>query len=197
MAEFNQMKTLQLWYRALTAEELMAGLPPDLRKRLIKRIEKEQAKSRARSSSEARRPQGEMPVIKDQLPTIFHAEGHTPGQVQQAIKDAFAGYRNTLATSYQSLLDPLRDQGRRDQGRGRRQRRDLCWVLLLMAAKAIPSFSRSRKRAVGPGAVRRRERLPEPRPARRERLPPHAAREATCSSGEPGAEARLLSSSAS
>ena len=28
MAEFSQLKSLELWYRALSAEELMAGLPP-------------------------------------------------------------------------------------------------------------------------------------------------------------------------
>ena len=33
MAEFSHMKTLELWYRSITADELMAGLPPELRKR--------------------------------------------------------------------------------------------------------------------------------------------------------------------
>jgi hypothetical protein len=141
MAEFSQMKTLEIWYRALTAEELMAGLPPDLRKRLIKRIEKEQAKSRGEELfPKLVDHKGEMPVIKDQLPTIFHAEGHTPGQVQQAIKDAFAGYRNTLATSYQSLLDryEIKDAAIKVVGVG--SVGTLCWVLLLMAGEGDPLF---------------------------------------------------------
>ena len=46
MAEFSQLKTLELWYRSLEADELLAGLPPKLRKRIMKRIEKERAKSR-------------------------------------------------------------------------------------------------------------------------------------------------------
>jgi hypothetical protein len=46
-----------------------------------------------------------MPVIKDQLPTIFHAEGHPPGEVQRDLKNAFAEYRATLSTAHQSLLD--------------------------------------------------------------------------------------------
>jgi uncharacterized protein (DUF2252 family) len=46
MAEYSQMKTLELWYRALEVEEIIASLAPNLRKRVIKRIEKEQAKSR-------------------------------------------------------------------------------------------------------------------------------------------------------
>ena len=136
LAEFNQMKTLQLWYRALTAEELMAGLPPDLRKRLIKRIEKEQAKSRGEELfPKLVDHKGEMPVIKDQLPTIFHAEGHTPGQVQQAIKDAFGGYRKTLPTAYQSLLDryEIKDAAIKVVGVG--SVGTLCWVLLLTAGE--------------------------------------------------------------
>jgi Uncharacterized protein conserved in bacteria (DUF2252) len=46
MAELSQLKALELWYRSLSAEELLEGLPTKWRKRLIKRIEKEQAKSR-------------------------------------------------------------------------------------------------------------------------------------------------------
>jgi hypothetical protein len=43
MAEFGELKTLELWCRALAAEELIAGLPSNLRKRAMKRIQKEQA----------------------------------------------------------------------------------------------------------------------------------------------------------
>jgi len=141
IAEFSQMKTLELWYRALMAEEMLAGLPPDLRKRAARRIEKEQAKSRGEELfPKLVEHKGEIPVIKDQLPTIFHAEGHTPGQVQQAIKDAFAGYRNTLATSYQSLLDryEIKDAAIKVVGVG--SVGTVCWVLLLMAGEGDPLF---------------------------------------------------------
>ena len=80
MAEFGRMKTLELWYRSLAAEELVAGLPPELRKRATKRIEKERAKSRGEEMfPKLVEHKGDVPVIKDQLPTIFHAEGHPPG----------------------------------------------------------------------------------------------------------------------
>ena len=46
MAEFSELKTLELWYRSLPAEELIGALPPRLRKRGMQRIEKERAKSR-------------------------------------------------------------------------------------------------------------------------------------------------------
>jgi len=141
MAEFSTMKTLELWYRMMSAAELLAELPPDLRMRVVKRIGKEQAKSRG----EAMFPKlvehkGEMPVIKDQLPTIFHAEGHPPGEVQRVVLDALAGYRATLPSAYHALLDryQLRDAAIKVVGVG--SVGTLCWVLLMMAGNADPLF---------------------------------------------------------
>jgi uncharacterized protein (DUF2252 family) len=144
MAEFSQMKTLELWYYALIADELVANIKDaDLRKRAVQRLQKERARSIAEdifpTLVEARR-KGEMPVIKDQLPTIFHAEGHPPGEVQQALKDAFAAYRNTLATAHQSLLDryEIKDAAIKVVGIG--SVGTACWVLLLMAGEGDPLF---------------------------------------------------------
>jgi uncharacterized protein (DUF2252 family) len=141
MAEFSQMKTLELWYRSLAAEELIAGLDPKLRKRAKKRIEKEQAKSRGEEMfPKLVEDTGDIPVIKDQLPTIFHAEGHPPGEIQQAIRDVLAGYRNTLSHAHQSLLDryELRDVAIKVVGVG--SVGTLCWVFLLMAGEGDPLF---------------------------------------------------------
>jgi uncharacterized protein (DUF2252 family) len=141
MAEFSQMRTLELWYRALGAEELIAGLDPTLRKRAVKRIEKEQAKSRGKELfPKLVEHKGDRPVIKDQLPTIFHAEGHPPGEVQQAVRDVLAAYRATLPDSYQSLLDrfELRDAAIKVVGVG--SVGTACWVLLFMAGEGDPLF---------------------------------------------------------
>jgi uncharacterized protein (DUF2252 family) len=141
MAEFSQLKTLELWYRSLAAEELIAGLPSDLRKRAVRRIEKEQVKSRGEELfPKLVEHRGDIPVIKDQLPTIFHAEGHPPGEVQQAIRDVFAGYRSTLSHAHQSLLDryELRDIAVKVVGVG--SVGTLCWVSLLMAGEGDPLF---------------------------------------------------------
>src|SRR3954454_11691038 len=80
MAEFSEMKTLELWYSGMWADTMLEGIKdPKLRQRLVKRIAKEQAKSAAEEIFPKLAHSEEMPVIKDQLPTIFHAEGHTPG----------------------------------------------------------------------------------------------------------------------
>ena len=142
MAEFSQMKTLELWYMALEADDLVASIKdPKFRKRALMRLQKE----RGRSIAEDIFPKlvehkGEMPVIKDQLPTIFHAEGHPPGEVQKIVMDALAAYRDTLPTSHRSLLDryEIRDAAVKVVGIGSVGTN--CWVMLFMAGEGDPLF---------------------------------------------------------
>ena len=141
MAEFSRMKTLELWYRAFGIDELMASLDPEFRKRVTKRIEKEQAKSRGEELfPKLIEHKGEMPIIKDQLPTIFHAKGHFPGEIQQVLRDALADYRGSLPHAVQSLLDryELRDAAIKVVGVG--SVGTMCWVFLFMAGAGDPLF---------------------------------------------------------
>jgi uncharacterized protein (DUF2252 family) len=141
MAEFSQLKTLELWYRTLTAEDLLGDLTPKRRKFLLRRIEKERSKSRGEEMfPKLVEHKGDTPVIKDQLPTIFHAEGHSPGEVQQAVLDVFEGYRSTLPTAYHALLDrfELRDAAMKVVGVG--SVGTSCWVILFTAGDGDPLF---------------------------------------------------------
>jgi uncharacterized protein (DUF2252 family) len=142
MAEFSRLKTLELWYQALWAEDLLASIKdPVSRQRAIKRIEKEQAKSRGEEIfPKLVAHEGEMPVIRDQLPTIFHAPDHTPGEVHKIVLGALSGYRATLAPALQSLYDryELRDAAVKVVGIGSVGTR--CWVLLFMAGEGDPLF---------------------------------------------------------
>ena len=142
MAEFSRMKTLELWYFALGADELVADIKdPRFRRRALNRLQKE----RARSVAEDMFPKlvehkREMPIIKDQLPTIFHAEGHPPGEVQKIVMDTFAGYRDSLSSAHRALLDryEIRDAAIKVVGIGSVGTN--CWVLLLMAREGDPLF---------------------------------------------------------
>jgi uncharacterized protein (DUF2252 family) len=141
MAEFSELKTLELWYRSLSAAELIPGLPPGLRKRAVKRIQKEHAKSRGEEMfPKLVEHKGDMPIIKDQLPTIFHAEGHRPGEIQKILRDAFNTYRDNLPHSSQFLLDryELRDAAIKVVGVGSVGTN--CWVFLFMAGENDPLF---------------------------------------------------------
>ena len=123
-------------------EDLVAGFKdPALRKRAIARLQKERAKSVADDLfPKLVEHDGDMPFIKDQLPTIFHHEDYPPGEIQQVILDALAAYRATLSPAYQSVLDryELRDHAIKVVGIG--SVGTVCWVLLLMAGEGDPLF---------------------------------------------------------
>ena len=141
MVEFSYLKTLELWHQAVWAEDLLANLDTTNRQRVFKRIEKEQAKSAGEELfPKLVEHKEDIPVIKDQLPTIFHAEGHPPGEIQKILRDAFSCYRATLPPSLQSLLDRyvLRDAAIKVVGVG--SVGTYCWVLLFMAGESDPLF---------------------------------------------------------
>ncbi len=142
MAELSELKTLELWYRSIDADELVGSITdPVLRKRALKRLQRERAKSIAEDIfPKLVEHKEEMPFIKDQLPTIFHAEGHPPGEIQQVLLDVLAAYRDTLPPSSQSLLDryQLRDAAIKVVGIG--SVGTLCWVFLFMAGEGDPLF---------------------------------------------------------
>src|SRR5271157_1140776 len=142
MSEFSQMQTLELWYEAMDADKLVADIKDTkLRSRALNRLEKERGKSIAEDIfPKLVEHRGEMPLIKDQLPTIFHMEGYSPGKIQSGIRATFAKYRDTLPASTQSLLDryEIRDAAIKVVGIGSVGTR--CWVLLFMVGEGDPLF---------------------------------------------------------
>jgi len=142
MAEFGQMKTLELWYLSLELDDLLATIKdPAIRKRGLARLQKERGKSIAEDVfPKLVEHKGDKPIIKDQLPTIFHLEGHPPGEIQKSLRDALAVYRESLNTSTRSLLDryELFDAAIKVVGIG--SVGTFCWVFLFMAAEGDPLF---------------------------------------------------------
>ncbi len=141
MAEYSRMKTLDLWYESLGPEKLIPEGNDKIRKRMNKRIEKEQAKSRGEELFPKLAEQRDgNPIIKDLLPTIFHNDELTPGTINQNIVNAFAEYRETLPSAYQSLLDryQIRDAAAKVVGVG--SVGTACMVLLLTADENDPLF---------------------------------------------------------
>jgi uncharacterized protein (DUF2252 family) len=142
MAEFSGMKTLELWYLRMDADSLVAGIRNAiLRRKALKRLQAE----RSRSIAEDIFPKlvehtGAKPVIKDQLPTIFHAPGHKPGEIQEVIRNAFVKYGESLPSAYRSLLNryELRDAAIKVVGIG--SVGTVCWVMLFMAGDGDPLF---------------------------------------------------------
>ena len=140
MAEFAEMKVLELWYFAVEAEMLIAGVKDAaIRRGAIKNL----AKARESSTSEGLFPKlvadsGGSPIIKDQLPAIFHWEGHTAGEIHPEVRGAFAPYRETLSPNYRMLLDryEIKDVAHKVVGVG--SVGTACFVVLLMASEGDP-----------------------------------------------------------
>lgn len=144
MLAFSQMKAMDLWYYAYDADTLISEIKdPDLRKRAIKRIEKETEKAR-------NVPQDLFPQltetathgfrIKDELPAIFHLDDVKGKDAEAYLMEAFEGYRSTLVPAYRVLLDhfQLKDIAIKVVGIG--SVGTYCWVLLLMDADGNPFF---------------------------------------------------------
>ncbi|HET8734354.1 MAG TPA: DUF2252 domain-containing protein [Anaeromyxobacteraceae bacterium] len=142
MAGYSKLRTLELWYESIEPRDLLRGVKdPAMHQRVADRLEKERGKSRAEEIfPKLVEHKGEMPLIKDQLPTIFHHEDFPPGRIQQVVRDALAGYRATLPAAYRSLLDryELRDAAIKVVGIG--SVGTACWVLLFMAGEGDPLF---------------------------------------------------------
>jgi uncharacterized protein (DUF2252 family) len=142
MAEFSEMQTLDLWYEAMDVDKLVADIKdPEFRQKALKRLQRERAKSIAEDIfPKLAEHKGEKPLIKDQLPTIFHKEGYPPGKVWSAFRSNFADYRETLPASTQSLLDRYQIQDAALKVVGIGSVGTSCWVILLTAEKSDPLF---------------------------------------------------------
>jgi len=142
MAAYSEMKILELWHISLTADKMISKLKdPKMITRGNKRLEKE----RGRSIAEDIFPQlvkgtDSVTFIKDNLPTIFHVKGHTPGEITDVVREAFELYRRTLPPVYSFLLDryELRDAAIKVVGVG--SVGTVCFVLLFMTADGDALF---------------------------------------------------------
>ena len=147
MKVFSEMKTMELWHYSLGPDQLISRLKdPELKRRGMKRLEKE----RARSIAEEIFPQivkgsGESRFIQDQLPSIFHWENHSPGEVVQEVKDAFDLYKTSLSPGFSHLLNryELKDVVIKVVGVG--SVGTACWVFLLMTGDGDPLFIQAKE----------------------------------------------------
>ncbi len=102
MAEFCQMKVLDLWYFAIEAEMLISGIEDAaIRRRAIKGL--------ARGARESSTSEGLFPKLLDRLrrlaahqrpaPGDLPLERSPPREVHRNVREAFAQYRETLTPS--------------------------------------------------------------------------------------------------
>jgi uncharacterized protein (DUF2252 family) len=142
MAEYSDMRKLDLWYAAIEFEKLIATIQDEeARKRATKRLEK----ARSRSVLEHDFPElvhttGLAPTIKENPPLIYHWRELGSEAHMEVFKNAFARYRETLTEHRRMLLDhfQLMDTAIKVVGVG--SVGTWCAVILLMASDKDPLF---------------------------------------------------------
>ena len=147
MNAYSEMRMMELWHYSLGADQLVSKLKdPELKRRGMKRLEKE----RARSIAEEMFPQivkdsDNSIFIQDQLPSIFHWENHVPGQVVQESVDTFEDYKKSLPPGFGHLLSrySIKDVVIKVVGVG--SVGTVCWVVLLMTGDGDPLFVQAKE----------------------------------------------------
>ena len=142
MAEFAQMRTLEVWYARLDLERVLPTIKDrEAQKRLERRVQKAEASDVLEINFRklVTVENGE-PVIRDNPPLIYHLREQSSPEFEAKVADAFVRYRESLPDERRVLLD-------------RYQRKDLavkvvgvgsvgtfCAVMLLMADVDDPLF---------------------------------------------------------
>ena len=147
MMIFSEMRTMELWHYSLGPDQLISRLKdPELRRRGYKRLEKEQARSIAEEifPQIVKGPENSI-FIKDELPSIFHWESHSPGEVDKDTLETFERYKASLPPGFNHLLSryQLKDVVIKVVGVG--SVGTACWVVLLMTGDGDPLFIQAKE----------------------------------------------------
>ena len=142
MAEFSEMRTLDVWYARVDLEQLQETIQD---KEARQRSRKALAKARERSTLEHDFPKlaalaGAEPRIKDNPPLIYHPGDEARDDMLARVRGAFADYRESVQEDRRVLLDrfDLKDVAIKVVGVG--SVGTTCAVILLMASEADPLF---------------------------------------------------------
>lgn len=142
MAEYSNMRVLDVWYASIDAEALIPTIrDEEARKRMQKRL----AKARERSVLEHEFPElatsaGLAPSIKENPPLIFHWREQAQQEMQASFQRGFELYRETLQEDRRLLLDRFKVMDTAVKVVGVGSVGTLCGILLLMASEHDPLF---------------------------------------------------------
>ncbi len=142
MAEFSEMRVLDIWYANMELEQLRATVSD---KEARQRSGKVIAKARERSVAEHDFPKlaamaGANPKIKDNPPLIYHPQEEAVEDLLTRAKAAFAEYRESVQEDRRVLLDryDFKDVAIKVVGVG--SVGTMCAVILMMASAEDPLF---------------------------------------------------------
>ena len=116
MAEFAEMKNLDVWYSRLEIESVLEPLAAQFKKKMVKRTKKALAKARTKDSMTAfskltQSVNGEVRII-DESPLIVpmekFASGHERDELFEVLHQLLRRYRDTLGFERRALLEQFR-----------------------------------------------------------------------------------------
>ena len=116
MAEFAEMKNLDVWYSRLEIESVLEPLAAQFKKKMVKRTKKALAKARTKDSMTAfskltQSVNGEVRII-DESPLIVpmekFASGHERDELFEVLHQLLRRYRDTLEFDRRALLEQFR-----------------------------------------------------------------------------------------
>ena len=142
MAEYSEMRVLEMRYVSLDIEEIIRTFKDkEAARRGLKRI----TTARGRGVLEHDFPKlaaiaGEAPTIRDNPPLIYHLKGKHEKDLESRALDAFVGYRESLPDDRRVLLDryEVKDFAMKVVGVG--SVGTFCAIALLMASETDPLF---------------------------------------------------------
>ena len=142
MAEYSDMTVLEVWYASMDVDKLLKLIKD---KEAGREAERRVAAARARDVREHDFPKlaaarGQVPLIKDNPPLIYHPTGEGEHDLLTRGRLAWAGYRRSLQDDRRALLDryELKDVAIKVVGVG--SVGTYCCIMLLMASEKDPLF---------------------------------------------------------
>src|SRR5262245_24404808 len=142
IAEYAQMRSLDVWYARLDLEDIVASLSHAA---TAKRLRKRLAKAAAHSIPESDFPKmaegkaGKF-VIRDSPPLIYHDAGINLNIDRDNILDGYASYRSSLQEDRRVVLDRYRPVDLAVKVVGVGSVGTFCCVLLMMGEDSDPLF---------------------------------------------------------
>ena len=142
MAEYSDMRTLDVWYASIDVENL---IPEINDKESQKRFQKRLAKAREHSVLEHDFPElvttaGMTPTIKENPPLIYHPHEQSKDEFAATMQKSFASYRETLPEHRRLLLDRFKIMDVAVKVVGVGSVGTTCGVMLMMASDKDPLF---------------------------------------------------------
>jgi uncharacterized protein (DUF2252 family) len=135
MAEYAEMRTLEVWYDRTTAEDLVAHFPKRYRAQAERDVTRALRKDHVRAVARLTSDHEGRVRFKDDPPLVVHLDDLATGM--DDVEATVADYRDSLSDERRFLFDRFRvvDVARRVVGVGSVGTR--CWVVLLEAVAPV------------------------------------------------------------